>query len=137
MLQFILHLFKTAAHNLQHTLRRLDIDIALAEEPLVPRDRILGLSDSHYTLLVPNTGDKVRFCILAESKLNLIISPFFCTGDVANVIYKDDPGTEPMLSSIYIYISYEKVTQPGRIIRIKENIISLCQCPSHPMEKVS
>ena len=55
-------------------------------------DRILGLSD--YGLLVPNTSEKERTCILGSSKLDLLITPSFCTADVRTVVYRDDLGIE-------------------------------------------
>ena len=71
-------------------------------EPWILRDRILGLSDPDYRLLVPKTSEKVKTCIVARSNLDLIITPSFCTVVVTTVAYRDDLGIDLMLSSMYM-----------------------------------
>ena len=93
-----LHYCEAASHNLLTTLRRLEVDIALIQEPLILRDRTLGLSYPDYSLLVPKTSENVRTCILARSNLDLLITPSLCTSDVTT--YRDDLWIDLMLSSV-------------------------------------
>lgn len=52
------------------------------------------MSDDDYRLLVLKTNEKVRTGILVRNKLDLLITPSFCTGDVSTVAFRGDIGVE-------------------------------------------
>ena len=124
-MQISLHHCEVASHNFLNTLRRLEVDIVLIQKPWSLMDRILGLSDPNYRLLVPKTSEKERTCILARLNLDLLITHFFYTGNVTTVAYRDDLGIDLMLSSVYM--PYEPTSPHDDWWSIKEEKMSPCQ----------
>ena len=84
-MQIYLNHCESASHDLLTTLRRLRVDIVLIHKLWILKDKILGFSGSGYSLLVPKISQKVTTCILARSKLDLLITSCFCTGDITTV----------------------------------------------------
>ena len=98
--------------NLQHkqiaaaTLRRvLEVDnktVALIQEPWIKNNRVCGLNNKNGKLLLDNTVDKPRTCIVVPKTITTVLLNQFCSRDLTAAKIITENQTVLVLASVYM-----------------------------------
>ena len=98
--------------NLQHkqiaaaTLRRvLEVDnktVALIQEPWIKNNRVCSLNNKNGKLLLDNTVDKPRTCIVVPKTITTVLLNQFCSRDLTAAKIITENQTVLVLASVYM-----------------------------------
>ncbi|XP_058977883.1 uncharacterized protein LOC131806741 [Musca domestica] len=120
IVQINLHHCKAAGAELLLSLSKLEVDIALVQEPYIFKNKVTGLGSERYITYATSNGEKVRTCIVAKKNLNLIFLNNFSGGDATAVRLETRTGKTLFLVSLYL--PFEHPDPPGQVV---EELVSV------------
>jgi hypothetical protein len=111
-LQLNMHHSKGACFNLQHSLDRGLIDVALLQELWVYKSRVKGLNSKQGSIFVGTRAETRRACIFLK-KINATLLNSYSNRDIVAVMIKYTRDTEERNLICYsLYLLYDSLNHP-------------------------